>query len=559
MFIANGSRATMALMATLAILSNPSQAQGPCNGGPLCTTGSAATVVKTGQFVGQPPNDAQVLVDKFDASLGNLVRIEYWGTVQFTAGGARYENTNVLSSCTLNSYSWTVATTMRDPFGAPMFGAGGHLFTCANTPNDDLAPFDQPVLSIPDFQGPSAGSDSCPLAPAENSPTLCKDAAPDLAAFQGVGQVAFPIQTITDQDQDSNCNNLAFQIISAVQYTVTVRYTYCAETPGCREHHRRNCGSLLLFPEYDNGIGETTLYSITNACCEDLTGNVRLEFRYINGENCLETNRTEVLTPCDTLSLLVPAHAPGTINHRGYAYVYAKDSLNRPISFNRLVGQQLRISAFEAIDYSMNAVSFRAIDSTDGALVDLDHDNVLDLDNQEYEAAPDRILIPRFLGQDAGGRRSIYKSELVLIALSGGRSFETIVDFEIYNDNEEIFSGQHQFTCWDKLRLTEIASGGGQFTNAFLHDNTNHAPNEILGANGHESGWIVIDGNVANSSQESIDDPAIYAVLIERTGQYAAADLPWEYCDQENGDLLPLGLFGDPRPGAPAGLPDDDQ
>ena len=560
MFIANGTRAALALTAALVALPTSIEAQGPCSGGPLCATGSPATQIKTGRFLGQPPNNATVFVDKFDASLGNLVKIEYWATVRFTNGGARYENTNVQpnGSCTLNSYSATIITNMNDPFGAQVFGASGHSFVCTNTPNDVLAPFDQGVGSIPDFQGPSAGSDSCPLDPAQDSPTFCKDQAADIAFFQGAGQVGFPVQALSTQSQTSDCNNLAFEIVSTVEYTVTVRYIYCTETPGCREHNRRVCASLLVFPEYDNRNGETTLYSVTNACCEDQNGNVRLEFRYINQQGCLETNRTDVLTPCDTLTLLVPNHAPSTLFQQGYAYVYAKDNLNRPISFNRLVGQQLRLSAYDAISYSMNAVAFRAVNPDDRALTNLDGDGVLDLDNQEYAGAPDRILIPRFLGQDAGGRRSIYKSELILIALSGGASFETIVDFLIYNDNEEIFSAQHNFTCWDKVRLTEIASGGGQFTNTFLQE-TNDAVNEILGANGHEAGWIALDGNIANSSQESIDDPAIYAVLIERMGTYAAADLPWEYCDQENGDLLPLGLFGDPRPNAPGGLPDDNQ
>ena len=48
---------------------------------------------------------------------------------------------------------------------------------------------------------------------------------------------------------------------------------------------------------------------------------------------------------------------------------------------------------------------------------------------------------------------------------------------------------------------------------------------------------------------ETIHDPAVYAVLIERSGGQYAAELPFEFCGQANGDLLPTGLFGDgPNP-----------
>ena len=69
---------------------------------------------------------------------------------------------------------------------------------------------------------------------------------------------------------------------------------------------------------------------------------------------------------------------------------------------------------------------------------------------------------------------------------------------------------------------------------------------EVLGFDGgHESGWMVINGVVATSSAEEIIDPAFYAVLVERAGGRHAADLPFELCLQDNGDLLPRSLFGD--------------
>ena len=38
-----------------------------------------------------------------------------------------------------------------------------------------------------------------------------------------------------------------------------------------------------------------------------------------------------------------------------------------------------------------------------------------------------------------------------------------------------------------------------------------------------------------------------------------AGDLPWELWSQDNGDLLPTGIFGEPRPFAPGGALGDNQ
>ncbi len=130
----------------------------------------------------------------------------------------------------------------------------------------------------------------------------------------------------------------------------------------------------------------------------------------------------------------------------------------------------------------------------------------------------------------------------VLLGLSGGAVFQTVVDFLIYNDNEEVFSAQRQFQCWERVPLDTISS---VFTNEFLKT-TDHALNEPLGATARESGWIHLDGSVAFSTVEQIDDPAIYAVLVERVSRGAgAADLPFECGSQCNGTLWPNGPLGD--------------
>jgi len=330
----------------------------------------------------------------------------------------------------------------------------------------------------------------------------------------------------------------------------------CDEIPcsECRSINRRVPGSLLLYPEFDSRNGTVTVITLTNTDCNftgnPLTDNVNVEFVYIDHNGCREFNRVETMTPCDTLTLLAEAHNPN--DEQGYLYVFAKSTTTgEPIVHNGLIGQTLVVNGLQSFEYSINAVAFKGIG--DGMLTDLDDDGIRDLDGVEYDEAPEEILIPRFFGQNwspnvpkvaGGGPQAIgirTHSRLILVNLSGGAAFTTTVDFLIYNDNEEVFSSEYTFDCWDKPYLLDIS---GLFSNAFLKT-TNHNPLEVRGARSLESGWFKIDGAVAQSTQIVIPDPAFYAVLVEHIGSYGAADLPFELCSQNNGDLLPRSLLGD--------------
>jgi hypothetical protein len=195
----------------------------------------------------------------------------------------------------------------------------------------------------------------------------------------------------------------------------------------------------------------------------------------------------------------------------------------------------MTVEGLSAFEFSVNPVSY--VGKATGGTTDLDGDGHRDMDGCEYGTNPDEILIPRFLGQ--GGA---FDSELIMIALSGGTAFSTTVDFLIFNDNEEIFSSEHTFTCWERTHLLDIS---GIFDNSFLQMWTNHDPSELLGAPNVETGWIRMQGAQANSSNTSVSDPSIYAVLVERIGGRGASDLPFEKGFRDNGELLPHDNFGD--------------
>lgn len=303
----------------------------------------------------------------------------------------------------------------------------------------------------------------------------------------------------------------------------------------------RNPGSLLLFPEFDHSAGHDTLVTVTNTNLDAETGEVRLHYRYVSGvepTHCLEGDRFENLTAGDTISVLTSAHGNAPAS-RGFLYVFAVDAANRAVSFDHLVGDVLQLDGALALEHAINAVPFEAV-KPQGSLTDMDGDGLLDLDGVEYEEAPDRIQIPRFLGQTA-----TIQSDVVFVGLTGGRQFDTLIDLLYYNDNEEIFSAQFSFRCWAKVPLLEVNAG---FANDYLHDVTNDSPVEIFGLPGQESGWILLDGAFASSTTTSYLDPAFVAVLSERSGVGArhGAELPYFDGKQPNGALLPVTPAGDP-------------
>jgi hypothetical protein len=299
----------------------------------------------------------------------------------------------------------------------------------------------------------------------------------------------------------------------------------------------RNPGSLLLVPEFDNRNGTVTILTVTNTSAD---AEVDIEYVYqgryaaapANSGGyelfCEEFNRTETLTPNDTLTLITNFHNPQ--HEQGYVYIFAKENGLGSVH-NALIGQVMTVDGIEAFEYAVNCVTYAAVGG------DVDGDSLQEMDGVEYEASVDEILIPRFFGQ----RNGMIESELIFIGLTGGAAFETTVDFLIYNDNEEVFSSEYTFYCWDRVRLLRIS---GIFDNDFLHNYTNDDMNELLGADNYETGWFRMQGALASSSATTILDPAIYAVLIEKIGNRGAADLPFENGLNENGALLARGVFG---------------
>jgi len=490
-------------------------------------------------------------VPKFDATLGvlNSVSVRFEATIEGRIGAENNSPNPQTISATLQA-----TLSYQTPGGLPLLDL---------IPSNPFAPPPlQPFDGMIDFGGTS-GFSSPNLSDTESATIgVPPDALLTLADFQGVGTVSFPVAATGSSFFTGNTGNEAFLVELRAGASVIVTYDYTPPSEKCIPGARDVPGSLLLFPRFDNRPNRVTLVTVTNTNCDFaqgpgnlFEGTVDVEFVYIGkyGPNntvlpCLETNITRRLTPCDTITVITRFDNP---NHeRGFLYVFAKDpQTGQAIVWNHLIGQAMFIggNSFDedpARD-ALNARPFLGI-GREGSTTDDDGDGIRDLDGIEYSQAPDQILIPRFLGQqeendapDLGGQNNLFRSRLVLVGLSGGSQFDTVIYILGYNDNEVQFSSQYAFRCWDDPRLADISGG---FLETSL-ENLGDAPDEILGANDKESGWIKIDGQVAFSNVDVINDPAIYAVLFEQFGPYVVCDLPWELCTQANGDLFPNDIF----------------
>lgn len=320
-------------------------------------------------------------------------------------------------------------------------------------------------------------------------------------------------------------------------------------------------GSLIVFPVFDNrlyngSLRNLTLLSVTNTHPSE---SVEVHFVYRNGVNCLQTDRFELLTANDTFSAITAFHNPN--QEQGYCYVYARNPVTHAaIKFDHLTAVQMDLrgdleevddASFEFTPFVFKAAGQRRL--SQGMPTDVDGDGLRDLNGSEYETVSDVLYFPRFFGQSTAmnGLMPQFKSDLVLINLTGGKLFDAIVHFEIFNDNEVPTSAEYMFRCWARVPLAGDNGINNAFNDDYLRNSTENDPQEAFGAPSGfpETGWFSIDGVTADSTAASFGDPAILGVLIENDrghNRSGGAVMPFgSVLAQDNGDLLSLGLLGD--------------
>jgi hypothetical protein len=325
----------------------------------------------------------------------------------------------------------------------------------------------------------------------------------------------------------------------------------------------RNPSSLLLFPQFKHAAVQqpgqfpsvNTLITVSNThpTLPAFVHFVFVDARGTQPNPCTHFNdQTRRIEPCGNISFLTSPFS-GTAEREGFAYAFAVDRAAppwTPVSFNYLIGDAMIVDGVSAAtagivsNYSVQPATFRAVnESTNTAIGTAGIAPLPLLNGTMYAKAPGRLLIPRFMGQDTGATPT-FESELVLLNLAGSgvaptaNSLSTIVDFLVFNDNEEAFSAQFEFRCWSRVSLLQI---NGIFSETFLSSFTNDNPQELTlgGGNFKETGWIYLEGNVSSSTTADILSPPIYGFLIERTSATeVTAELPF-LVGEKNGRIVP--------------------
>ncbi|MBU0756029.1 MAG: hypothetical protein KJ645_12875 [Planctomycetes bacterium] len=324
-------------------------------------------------------------------------------------------------------------------------------------------------------------------------------------------------------------------------------------------HHTRQPGSLLLFPFYrveestgNNGILKDTLITVTNMNAKTglnahglPKGTIDVRFVYLSTEDCLPFDRWERLTPYDTFSVMVSNHIPWHGSSEGWLYIHAVDTeTGESLDFDHLIGKASYFDSENLQWASYNPLSFQGVPG-EGLPTDLDLDGNCDLNGLEYTCLGDNQMFPRFIATFDEGSGPSFRTDLVLVNLSGGVWFNTSLKFLVFNDNEQAWSATHDFWCWEVTPLEEF---GYLFTNEFLQG-SNHDWNEdltLFGKPDVETGWFKMDGDLSWSGGKSIEDPAFVSLLMEWYNGRLMITPPFDNgIQQDNATLWNVSVHGD--------------
>ena len=272
--------------------------------------------------------------------------------------------------------------------------------------------------------------------------------------------------------------------------------------------------SVLVYPLYDSSAGAGTVVCVTNTndeeeYCPDSdfkAGDVYVHYQYIDGITWQEFDRFELLTPGDTLCVIVDQHNPE--GNTGFLVVSAADpeDRNNKIDFDYLIGSAIVVQSDLNFLWQYTPYAFTGLPgdsepaNCDRNSTDDDSDDQLDFDGDEYDYFPREIFIDSFF-EETGA----FENSLTLMTTVGSR-YEAEVDFLFWNNIEEKFSRSFRFICWHSSPLSDISR---------IVTELGGDANE-LGVNEIETGWASIRGKrVVDGSGNPVSDivPPILGVF----------------------------------------------
>lgn len=221
--------------------------------------------------------------------------------------------------------------------------------------------------------------------------------------------------------------------------------------------------SALIFPLFDSNPMKGTLISVTNTNTSTTScgngykrGDICVHYVYVDGEDCSEFDRTECLTPGDTLTVIADLHNPHQVT--GWLWVEARDPETlEPISYNHLIGSAIIVESDLDFVWAYTPYSFRAlVTGGEGSdcgfpFTDVVNQGFADFNGIEYEFFPDELILDNFFEQS--GRVG---NEITLMSV---KPFgDTNVSAIIWNNDEVPFSKGFVFECHTRGPLSLISS-----------------------------------------------------------------------------------------------------
>jgi hypothetical protein len=156
---------------------------------------------------------------------------------------------------------------------------------------------------------------------------------------------------------------------------------------------------------------------------------------------------------------------------RGYVVGWAVAVSGEEVTHNELTGSAQKVDLQGLGAWEYDAVAFRR-------LIDVVGDGSLDLDGIEYGLPPARLLLGFYATPTTVGTGlMVMDTDLTLLPVGadfrpGGAPLTTFVQADIWNQNEDRFSGAGRcITCWDQTYLRRFNGPGILAGNHFLRSN----------------------------------------------------------------------------------------
>ena len=252
-------------------------------------------------------------------------------------------------------------------------------------------------------------------------------------------------------------------------------------------------GSALIYPLFDSSPGAGTIICVTNlntdkTYCEETdyrVGDIVVHYQYIAGDDCLEFDRYELLSPGDTLCVLADKHNPE--QDKGYVVISAVEpTTGDKVVFDFLIGSAIIVQSDLNFLWAYTPYAFRGYGIAGPVagncarnITDVDADGAMDFDNVEYDLFPETLYIDSFFEE-----KNNFTNQLTLMS-TAGQDYINEVNFWFWNNIEVKFSRTFKFVCWWSGQLSEIS----QVVTDLNGDE------EEMGHPPVQTGWASIQGN----------------------------------------------------------------